>query len=86
MKYGDLLKKIIIIKNISLHFIDYNNLKLKIKNINFIELLTENIINFNKNYMEYYQTQNLNPVLLYEYLLINYLSINKLLKKMKKKI
>ena len=85
MKYGDALKKFIIIKKISLHFIDYNNLKLEIQNINFIELLTENIINFNKNYMEYYQTQNLNPVLLYEYLLINYLSINKLLKKMKKK-
>ena len=35
--------------------------------------------------MEYYQTKKVNSVLLYEYLLINYLSINKLLKKMKKK-
>ena len=86
MKYGVALKKFIIAKNISLDFIDYNNLKLEIQNINFIELLTENIINFNKNYMEYYQTKKVNSVLLYEYLLINYLSINKLLKKMKKKI
>ena len=44
MKYGETLKKFIISKKILLHFIDYNNLKLKIQNINFIELLTENII------------------------------------------
>ena len=35
--------------------------------------------------MVYYKTKKIEPVLLYEYLLINYLSINKLLKKMKKK-
>jgi hypothetical protein len=59
MKYGETLKKFIISKKILLHFIDYNNLKLKIQNVNFIELLTENIIIFNKNYIVYYQTKKI---------------------------
>ena len=97
MKYGKLLKSIE--KNYEYIFIDYNYLKKNILFNNFLELLTDDINTFNNNYIKYFNNIDNNNIdknnidknnnnikkKLYEYILINYLSINKLLKKCKKK-
>lgn len=65
-------------------FIDYGKLNTEIKNNNFLKILTDNILNFDEQYKNYYYT-TIEPKLLFEYLLINYLSVNKILKKMQRK-
>ena len=78
MKYGKLLK---IIKNKDYHYIDYNYLKKQIGNSDFLKILKNNIEFFDKNYK---LNKNFNTEI-YNYLVINYLSIHKIIKKYNKK-
>ena len=78
MKYGKLLK---IIKNKDYHYIDYNYLKKLIGNSDFFKILKNNIEFFDKNYK---LNKNFNTEI-YNYLVINYLSIHKIIKKYNKK-
>lgn len=92
MKYGKALRRII--ENYNYEFIDYNYLKKNILSNNFLDLLINHIKIFNNNYIQYYNkiqdnqiynSEDIQDNKLYEYILINYLSINKILKKCKKK-
>ena len=78
MKFGKLLNNII---NDNFYFIDYNHLKKQIFNKDFITILNNNINFFDQNYklITYFNKE------IYEYIIINYLSIQKLIKKYNKK-
>lgn len=78
MKYGKLLN---VIKNKDYHYIDYNYLKKQIRNKDFFKILKNNIDFFDKNYK---LRKNFNTEI-YNYLVINYLSIHKIIKKYNKK-
>ena len=77
MKYGKLLVSII---NPKYKYIDYNILKKEINN--FLILLNDTIISFDKYYKEIKTQEDSKEI--YELILINYLTINKLLKKFRK--
>ena len=79
MKYGFFLKNI---QDNNLHYIDYNYLKKQIYNKDFIVIFINNINFFDCNY-KLQKNHNEN---IYIYLIINYLSIHKLLKKYNKKL
>ena len=78
MKFGKLL---LTIKCDNLFYIDYNYLKKKIFDEDFIKIFINNIKFFDSNY----KLQKVFNENIYEYLIINYLSIHKLLKKFNKK-
>ena len=78
MKFGKLL---LTIKCDNLFYIDYNYLKKKIFDDDFIMMLISNDNFFDSNY----KLQKVFNENIYEYLIINYLSIHKLLKKFNKK-
>ena len=78
MKYGELLISII---NPKYKYIDYNILKKEINN-NFLILLNDTIISFDEYYKKIKNKENSKDI--YELILINYLTINKLLKKFRK--
>ena len=78
MKYGKLLKNI---KIDNYHYIDYNYLKKLIRNDDFFKILENNIKLFDQNYK---LINNFNKEI-YNYLIINYLSIHKIIKKYNKK-
>ena len=85
MKYSKLLNDI---KNNDKFFdsyIDYKYLKKNILNTNFIELLDTNINLFNNQYIDKYKYNHTLKNKLYEYILINYLAIHKIIKKINKK-
>ena len=86
MKYSKLLGNI---KNNyeMFDFIDYKYLKQNILDNNFTELLNNTITLFNNNYINKYKNKNNDDIKpqIYEYILINYLSIHKIIKKLKKK-
>ncbi len=77
MKYGEILENIK--RKDSYNYIDYNNLKKKIENDNFISILTSNIKKFDNEYKSIHVFDNYNTI--YKYILVNYLTINKIIKK-----
>ena len=81
MKYGKLLRKIIE-KNTG-HYIDYNFLKSKIKNSDFLTILEDETIQFD-NFVKESKNNDLDLGNVYKNLLINYLTLRKILKKLKK--
>uniref|UniRef100_A0A6C0C5V9 RING-type domain-containing protein n=1 Tax=viral metagenome TaxID=1070528 RepID=A0A6C0C5V9_9ZZZZ len=78
MKYGKLLKQI---QEKHLHYIDYNYLKKQIYNKDFLNILKNNIKFFDCNY----KLKKVFNKEIYNYLIINYLSIHKIIKKYNKK-
>lgn len=80
MKYGEILENIK--RKDSYNYIDYNNLKKNIENDNFISILTSNIKKFDNEYKSIHIYDNYNTI--YKYILVNYLTINKIIKKFKK--
>ena len=83
MKYGKLLIEIIENQKIKKNYINYNFLKKKIMCNNFIIILDKEINDFDNNYKNIKLDNNSYD--LYCNLLINYLSINKILKKFKRR-
>ena len=83
MKYGKLLIEIIENQKIKKNYINYNFLKKKIMCNNFIIILDKEIYDFDNNYKN--MKLDNNSYDLYCNLLINYLSINKILKKFKRR-
>ena len=83
MKYGKILDKIIL--NNKGYYINYNYLKSKIYSDNLIELLEDKIIQFD-NFIKDSEMNETNFRNIYNNLLINYLTIRKILKKIEKKI
>ena len=82
MHYGKSLKEIILKK--SGHFIDYNFLKSKIKNHDFITILENETLLFD-NFVKGLKDNDIDLNNVYNNLLINYLTLRKILKKLKKK-
>lgn len=82
MKYGKILDKIIL--NNKGYYINYNYLKSKIYSDNLIELLEDKIIQFD-NFIKDSEMNETNFRNIYNNLLINYLTIRKILKKIEKK-
>ena len=83
MKYAKLLENVKYEKYKD-KYIDYTMLKKNIMNGNFTSLIKNEIDTFNNNYVELKKSDS--TIELYKYLLINYLSIHKIMKKRKKKI
>lgn len=81
MKYAKLLENVKFEKYKD-KYVDYTMLKKNIMNGKFTRLIKNEIDTFNNNYIEL--KKNDNSVELYKYLLINYLSIHKIIKKLKK--
>ena len=79
MKYNKLLNSI---KSNDLYYIDYKYLKKNIMDISFVEILHKNIEYFDNYYQSLINKDN---KINYEYLIINYLTIYKILKKYNKK-
>ena len=82
MKYGQSLKKII--ENNKKNYIDYNFLKSKIKSGDFITILEDESLQFD-NFVKELKDNDHDLANLYNNLLINYLTLRKILKKLKKK-
>ena len=82
MKYGQSLKKII--ENNKGHYIDYNFLKSKIKSGDFITILEDESLQFD-NFVKELKDNDHDLANVYNNLLINYLTLRKILKKLKKK-
>ena len=86
MKYGKTLLKLM---NLDLNYLDYNFLKKEVSCNHFLSTLKEQIQDFNLKYIDLYNKKILiekyTTYQLYQYLLLNYLSINKLIKKYYKK-
>ena len=82
MKYAKLLENVKYEKYKD-KYIDYTMLKKNIMNGNFTSLIKNEIDTFNNNYVELKKSDS--TIELYKYLLINYLSIHKIMKKHKKK-
>ena len=81
MKYAKLLENVVYEKYKD-KYIEYSMLKKNIMNGKFTRLIKNEIDTFNNNYIEL--KKNDSSVELYKYLLINYLSIHKIIKKLKK--
>ncbi|VVU94833.1 Calcineurin-like phosphoesterase [seawater metagenome] len=81
MKFSKLLEEIKSKMDSSLVFINYHDLKKQIHQSNFINLLQNEILEFDCFYAN---INTKNPNKTYEFILINYLAINKLIKKFKK--
>jgi hypothetical protein len=82
MKYAKLLENVKYEKYKD-KYIDYTMLKKNIINGKFTSLIKNEIDTFNNNYIELKKSDS--TIELYKYLLINYLSIHKIIKKLKKK-
>ncbi|MAU37474.1 MAG: hypothetical protein CMD14_08955 [Flavobacteriales bacterium] len=82
MKYAKLLENVKYEKYKD-KYIDYTMLKKNIMNGKFTSLIKNEIDTFNNNYIELKKSDS--TIELYKYLLINYLSIHKIIKKLKKK-
>lgn len=82
MKYAKLLENVKYEKYKD-KYIDYTILKKDIMNERFTRLIENEIDTFNNNYVELKKSDS--SIELYKYLLINYLSIHKIIKKLKKK-
>ena len=82
MKYGKFLREII--ENNKGHYIDYNFLKSKIKSGDFITILEDESLQFD-NFVKESNNNGLDLANVYNNLLINYLTLRKILKKLKKK-
>lgn len=78
MKYGLLLKKI---QNSKYNYINYDSLKEKISSTEFYNILENEIISFDKYYRDLKTTHTDTDRKLYVLLLINYVTINKIIKK-----
>ncbi len=81
-------KKIEFIKSNSfpkeLSFIDYGKLKLEINKNNFLEDISGEIYLFDQKYVNLKKNSKYDTNLIIKYILLNYLTVNKLLKKMQK--
>ena len=81
-KYGDLLELIKNKDNLYFYYIDYILIKDDINSSDFITILTYNINLFDSNYKKIPIINSYDKI--YEYIIVNYLTIRKLLKKFKK--
>ena len=81
-KYGNLLELIKNKDDLYFYYIDYILLKDDINSSDFITILTYNIDLFDSNYKKISIINSYDKI--YEYIIVNYLTIRKLLKKFKK--
>ena len=81
MKYGLLLKTI---QNPKYNYINYDSLKENISSTEFCKMLYEEISSFDKYYMDLKSNHIYNNKNLYELIVINYVTINKIIKKYNK--
>ena len=84
MKYAKLLKQIQL-EDYKNAYINYALLKKHITSMNFFGVIQNEINNFDNHYCKLKQDTHLNFIDLYTFLLVNYLSIHKILKKLRKK-
>ena len=83
-KYVNLLELLKSKDNLYFYYINYILLKDNINSIDFISILTYNINLFDSNYKKIPIVNSYDKI--YEYIIINYLTIRKLIKKFKNNI